>query len=120
MEYIKLFMVTLPLFLDISKAFNKVWHEGLLYKLKCLGVDGGFYGILKDYLQNGQQKVVLNRQSSSWLDVNAGVPQGSLLGPLLFIIYINDLPENLVYVSKLFADDTSLFSTVFDIKKSSF
>ena len=63
--------------------------------------------------------VVLNGQSSSWLDVNAGVPQGSVLGPLLFLIYINDLPENLVSVSKLFADNTSLFSTVFDIKKSS-
>ena len=104
---------TRGVFLDMSKAFDKVWHDGLLYKLKCLGVKGSFYNILNNYLQNRKQKVVLNGQSSSWLDINAGVPQGSVLGPLLFLIYINDLPENLVSVSKLFADDTSIFSTVF-------
>ena len=110
---------TRGVFLDISKAFDKVWHDGLLYKLKCYGVEGSFYHILKNYLQNRKQRVVLNGQSSSWLNINAGVPQGSVLGPLLFLIYINDLPENLVSVSKLFADDTCIFSTVSNIKKSS-
>ena len=110
---------TRGVFLDMSKAFDKVWHDGLLYKLKNYGVEGDFYNILKNYLQNRKQKVVLNGQYSSWLDINAGVPQGSVLGPLLFLIYINDLPENLVSVSKLFADDTSIFSTVSDINKSS-
>ena len=58
---------TRGVFLDISKAFDKVWHDGLLHKLKCLGVEGGFYNILKNYLQNRKQRVVLNGQSSSWL-----------------------------------------------------
>ena len=65
-------------------------------------------------IKNRKQRVVLNGQCSSWMDVQAGVPQGSILGPLLFLIYINDLPDNLVSNPMLFADDTSLFSTVTD------
>ena len=85
-------------FLDISKAFDKVWHEGLLLKLN----------------QNG----ILNGQHSSWDNVNAGVPQSSILGPLLFLIYINDLSNNLSSNCKLFADDTSLFSVANNIHTS--
>ena len=100
---------TRGVFLDISKAFDKVWHKALLFKLKSYGVEGKAYKILKDYLSNRKQRVLLNGQFSSWLPINAGVPQGSVLGPLLFLIYINDLSDNLISESKLFADDTSIF-----------
>ena len=106
-------------FLDISKAFDKVWHDGLLYKLKCYGVEEDLFNILQNYLQNRKQRVVLNDQSSSWLDVNTGLPRGSVLGSLLGLVYINYLPDNIVGKTKLFADDTSIFSIVFDITGSS-
>ena len=101
-------------FLDISKAFDKVWHEGLIFKLKTYGVEGKLIMLLENYLQNRNQRVVLNGLNSSWEKILAGVPQGSVLGPLLFLIYINDLPHDISSVCKMFADDTSLFSKVKD------
>ena len=101
-------------FIDISQAFDKVWYEGLIFKLEQKGISGKLLRLIKDFLSNRKQRVVLNGQCSSWMDVQAGVPQGSILGPLLFLIYFNDLPDNLVSNPKLFADDTSLFSTVTD------
>ena len=100
-------------FLDISKAFDKVWHEGLLYKLKSMGISGELYDLLEKYLSGRFQRVVLNGQTSSFL---AGVPQGSILGPLLFLVYISDLPDGLKSNGKLFADDTSLFTIAKDKK----
>ena len=74
---------------------------------------------LIDFLKDRKKRVVLNGQNSSWANIEAGVPQGSILGPLLFLIYINDLPDNQSTNVKLFADDTSLFSAVHDITTSS-
>ena len=99
-------------FLDISKAFDKVWQNGLIYKLNQNGVASDLLDTLTNFLEERKQRVVLNGQYSTWTNVEAGVPQGSILGPLLFLIYINDFPENLASNLKLFPDDTSLFSVI--------
>ena len=105
-------------FLDISKAFDKVCHEGLLLKLFLNGIFGKLLKLLCDFLYCRKQRVVLNGKNSSWENVNAGVPQGSIFGPLLFLIHINDLSNRVLSNCKLFADDTSLFSVVNDIQSS--
>ena len=74
--------------------------------------------ILNDFLTNRKQREVLNGQCSSWVDIRAGAPQGSILGPLLFLIYVNDLPNGIKSECKLFADDTSLFSVAHDLNTS--
>ena len=99
-------------FLDISKAFDKVWHDGLIFKLKQNGVCGGLLSLLMSYLYNRKQRVVLNGSFSNYSQIESGVPQGSVLGPLLFLIYINDLEQNIKSNIKFFADDTMLFSIV--------
>ena len=96
-------------FLDISKAFDKVRHIGLLLKLNQNGFPENLLKLLHDFLSCRKQWVVLNGQHSSWDNITAGVPQGSILGPLLFLIYRNDLPNDLSTNCKLFTDDTSLF-----------
>ena len=93
-------------FLDMSKAFDKVWHEGLLFKLR---INGKLINLLKSYLSNWKQRVLINGFESDWGQIESGVPQGSVLGPLLFLIYINDLEIGIKSHIKFFADDTSLF-----------
>ena len=105
-------------FLDISKAFDKVWHKGLIYKLKQNGISGNIFDTITYLLNSRKQGVALNGQFSSWTSTEAGVPQGSILGPLLFLIYINDLSDDLITIVKLFADDTSLFSVVHEVDTS--
>ena len=101
-------------YLDMSKAFDKVWHEGLIFKLKQNGIEGKLLSLFHNYLKNRKQRVVINSSESSWGDIKAGVPQGSVLGPLLFLVYINDLEDGIKSSVIFFADDTSLFSIVRD------
>ena len=100
------------IFLDISKAFDKVWHEGLLFKLKQIGVGGPLLNWFQTYLVGRLQRVIIKGQESTWLPITAGVPQGSILGPLLFLIFINDLPQGIESNVDLFADDTSLLDII--------
>ena len=92
--------------MDISKVFDRVWHDGLIYEVKCIGINDMFLKLITHILENRFQRVVLNGQTSSWEPVLAGVPLGSILGPLFFLIYINKLSKNLSSNTKLFADDT--------------
>ena len=101
-------VMKLSVFLNISKAFDKVWHNGLIFKLQKNGILGNLFKVSEHFLTNRKKKVVLNGQSSSQTNVKAGFPQGSNLGPLLFLIYINDLADGLSFNTKPFADDTSL------------
>ena len=105
---------TLGIFLDISKVFDKVWHKALLHKIKQNGISGKMVDIITDFLNFRKQRVVLNDQHSSWTIIEAGIPQGSIFGPLLFLIYINDLITSI----KIFADNTSLFSIVHSMNMS--
>ena len=107
------------IFLDISKAFDKVWHKGFLFKLLQNGMFGNLLDLLSSFLSDRKQKVLLNGQTSEWQNVNASVPQGSILEPLSFFIYINDLSGDLSSRAKLFANDTHLlFSMTHDINQS--
>ena len=105
---------TRAVFLDISKAFDKVWHDGLIFKLESYGITALLLGLINSYLANRYQRVILNGMCSKWSKIRAGIPQGSVLGPLLFLVYINDLVDNISSDAKLFADDTSLFTVVYD------
>ena len=98
--------------LDFSKAFDKVNHLKLLYKLSQHGVKGNTLNWIRSFLLGRTQAVVLEGERSAEAPVTSGVPQGSVLGPLLFLLYINDLPQNIQSQVRLFADDTAVYLTV--------
>ena len=103
--------ITHGIFLDVKSAFDKVWHKGLLAKLEQINIGGQLLNLFQSYLCNRHQVVVVDGKISTKKEVKAGIPQGSRLGPLLFIIYINDITENIESDILIFADDTSLLAT---------
>ena len=98
--------------MDFSKAFDKVAHSRLLLKLRHYGIRGNTHKWISSFLQQRQQRVVVNGSHSDWVHVDSGVPQGTVLGPLLFLLFINDLPRNITSSVRLFADDCILYRTV--------
>ena len=98
--------------MDFMKAFDTVPHRRLIKKLRSYGITGDILLWIEAFLQGRKQKVVVNGSSSDWCDVISGVPQGSVIAALLFVIYINDLPENIRSHLFLFADDCKFFREI--------
>ena len=100
------------IYTDFMKAFDKVPHKRLIAKIKNLGVHEDIVGWITSFLEDRKQKVVVNGEESDWANVTSGIPQGSVLGPLLFVLYINDLPDQVDSDAYLFADDTKIFRII--------
>jgi hypothetical protein len=97
-------------FCDVSKAFDRVWHRGIIYKLRRAGVEGRLIRWFEAYLNNRTQKTVVNGKTSEAKVIEAGFPQGSILGPLLFLLYIDDLIQEVDIGIRLYADDATLYT----------
>ena len=106
--------ITQGVFLDVSAAFDKCWHSGLLAKLAQIKVEDSCHDLFKSYLSDRRQFVMVDSCKSSIKEVEAGVPQGSRLGPLLWILFVNDISDNLESEVMIFADDTCLFASAKD------
>ena len=91
-------------------AFDRIWQAGLLQKLKSYGISGQIFGLISSFLSNRRPQVILDGESSQEYLVNAGVPQGSILGPTVFLLYINDLPDDAICNIAIYGDDTTLYS----------
>ena len=100
------------IYCDFKKAFDKVPHRRLINKVESYGIKGEILGWITAFLSNKTQQVTVNGESSEFKKVTSGIPQGSVLGPLLFIIFINDLPEQVNSECYLFADDTKIFREI--------
>ncbi|XP_065683334.1 uncharacterized protein LOC136096110 [Hydra vulgaris] len=97
---------------DFKKAFDSVSHKKLLSKLLNFGISGKLLTWIICFLANRKQRVVLGKNVTDWVDVLSGVPQGSVLGPLLFLVFINDLPENFINECRLYADDNKIIAPI--------
>ena len=96
-------------YLDFQKAFDTVPHQRLLQKLYAYGIQGDAHRWISNFLEGRRQRVVINGETSNWCRVTSGIPQGSVLGPALFVLYINDLPEAVKLMIQMFADDAKIF-----------
>ena len=110
------------LYLDFSKAFDSVDHDILLHKLQMHGINGTLLRWFENYLNDRWQRVVIDGAASAWSPVTSGVPQGSILGPLLFVIFINDLPDNVSPSTNtaLYADDSKLYREIKSVEDCQF
>ena len=97
------------IYTDFAKAFDSVPHARLITKLKSVGIRGDLLGWIEAFLTNRTQRVFVDGESSKCTDVISGIPQGSVLGPLLFVIFINDMPQNILSECKMFADDAKIY-----------
>ena len=100
------------IYLDFQKAFDKVPHQRLMSKLKAYGIRGKVFDWIENFLSSRKQRVAVHGSYSNWTDVISGVPEGSVLGPTLFIIYVNDLPGYIQSFLGLFADDTKIYRPI--------